>query len=319
MQRPAKPDSVNLYEVLGIERTATQDEIRQAYKQLAIKYHPDKNPAGAERFKEIARAYKILSDREQRLEYDSNKKRVSLSDLHKELSQQELREFVDDLMRSERDEEQKRREFERKREEEMRRRAEFDAAHPNFKMSSYGLADIGKGRSGGYSPTERLGSSTPGLSSAYEALQKQREAGLGRDAFFGKRESTPPTSNPSPPPEASAHDLERKYGVTGIGTEYKRKQLESYRSSRFAAPSPRTHLTREGLATTHFPLGPDGVPLADTQVLKSTYERFDYEDYVATVASRGVTRPDKEKLADAILSDALKDYSYSKVVSDVVA
>jgi molecular chaperone DnaJ len=61
------------YEVLGVSRTATDQEIKSAYRRLAVKYHPDKNPNDAsaeERFKEAAEAYGILSDGEQRRRYD---------------------------------------------------------------------------------------------------------------------------------------------------------------------------------------------------------------------------------------------------------
>ena len=61
------------YEVLAVNRTATDQEIKSAYRRLAIKYHPDKNPndAGAEeKFKEAAEAYSVLSDSEQRKRYD---------------------------------------------------------------------------------------------------------------------------------------------------------------------------------------------------------------------------------------------------------
>jgi curved DNA-binding protein len=65
--------SSDLYAVLGVERTASRDEIQKAYKKLARQYHPDLNPGDAqaeERFKEIASAYRVLSDPERRANYD---------------------------------------------------------------------------------------------------------------------------------------------------------------------------------------------------------------------------------------------------------
>lgn len=61
------------YEVLGLNRSASKEEIKQAYRQLAMKWHPDRNPApdATDRFKEIAEAYAVLSDDTKRHAYDT--------------------------------------------------------------------------------------------------------------------------------------------------------------------------------------------------------------------------------------------------------
>ena len=62
----------DFYEVLGVDRTASAEEIKGAFRKLAMQYHPDRNDAkdAAERFKEIGEAYEILSDPEKRSRYD---------------------------------------------------------------------------------------------------------------------------------------------------------------------------------------------------------------------------------------------------------
>ena len=61
------------YEVLGVERQATDQQIKSAYRKLALEHHPDKNPgnpASEDRFKEAAEAYEILSDADKKAQYD---------------------------------------------------------------------------------------------------------------------------------------------------------------------------------------------------------------------------------------------------------
>src|SRR5262245_61935892 len=67
------PNKRDYYQVLGVARDASSDEIRKAYRQCALKYHPDRNPgdhSAEDKFKEATEAYTVLSDGNKRSQYD---------------------------------------------------------------------------------------------------------------------------------------------------------------------------------------------------------------------------------------------------------
>ncbi|GBF79447.1 DnaJ C-terminal domain-containing protein [Aphanothece sacrum] len=69
----ASTDFKDYYALLGVSKSATVEEIKKAFRKLAVKHHPDRNPgdkAAEERFKEISEAYEVLSDKEKRQKYD---------------------------------------------------------------------------------------------------------------------------------------------------------------------------------------------------------------------------------------------------------
>src|SRR3979490_3077574 len=66
-------DYKDYYKTLGVSKTASADEIKKAYRKLAVKYHPDKNPGdkkAEEQFKELGEAYEVLCDAQKRAAYD---------------------------------------------------------------------------------------------------------------------------------------------------------------------------------------------------------------------------------------------------------
>ncbi len=81
--------SADYYQVLGLKKSASPDEIKRAYRKLAVKYHPDKNPGNKEaeeKFKEINEAYAVLSDPQKKAQYDQ----FGSAGFHQRFSQEDI-------------------------------------------------------------------------------------------------------------------------------------------------------------------------------------------------------------------------------------
>ena len=77
------------YNTLGVDKKASDDEIKKAYRKLAMKYHPDHSKgdkAAEEKFKKISEAYAVLSDKEKRQQYDT----FGSTDFHQRYSQEDI-------------------------------------------------------------------------------------------------------------------------------------------------------------------------------------------------------------------------------------
>ena len=86
----------NYYEILGVSKNATADEIKKAYRTLAFKYHPDRNQGNAaaeEKFKQISAAYDVLGDESKRRQYDMGSYSDSYSTAGSQSQQQYQRQY----------------------------------------------------------------------------------------------------------------------------------------------------------------------------------------------------------------------------------
>ncbi|MEE4313921.1 MAG: DnaJ domain-containing protein, partial [Desulfofustis sp.] len=91
---------MDYYETLGVPKSATAEQIKKAYRKLALKYHPDKNNGNKEsenKFKQISEAYAVLSDTEKRRQYDT----YGSAGFHQRYTQEDIfRNFdINDILR----------------------------------------------------------------------------------------------------------------------------------------------------------------------------------------------------------------------------
>ena len=99
-KKPAAPADTRLYDALGVDPSASSDDIKKAYRKLAMKYHPDKNigdDKASELFKSISEAYTILMDAEKRKFYDSTGE-VDDYEMRPEEFKEQFQEMMAELM-----------------------------------------------------------------------------------------------------------------------------------------------------------------------------------------------------------------------------
>lgn len=317
-------DNQKLYTLLGVERTATAHEIKKAYHKLAVKYHPDKNPDGGEMFKQVSFAYNILSDADQRRMYDSKtlkkhisseaKQRDPAMDPNVELEGEDLRKFVEKLHSEQMENLRKKAEFERRRDEEYKRRAEFDAAHPDFKLTSPvspldGMS-AGKKNVSFASSTSSSTTSTPtttpaGRTSADMLAALHARMKKTEDALNGNHNNSENISASSeggnyyaPPSFAARQAMMDKFrterSATGMAT---------------AVVDPKTKETLQQAAQKHkYDFVKEQSKDAYQYEVETVMKRkdFDYQDFVVRRYHDGGV------VKDAILADALGKYDPTK-------
>ena len=292
-------DNKKLYEVLGVAPTATEMEIKRAYYKLAVLYHPDKNPDGADKFKEISFANGILCDPEQRRMYDAKTLRNHVEgrareynpmmDPNVELSGEDLRSFVESLRKTQKDDEQRRREFAKKREEEVSRQAEFDQKNPGFRMAKIDVTTAAAAHMESFQSHQRT---TADMMRALDELHSNK------------------CSSSTNPHEV---DLESLRGggssdsaSSSAAASLKAKMLSEFRNTRRSQGHSTTEdLTRGVTEEEEKKFGfVKPVPSYAKTVKKvlSTRSHFDYTTFVRKdIVDGGV-------LTEAILADALGDY-----------
>nr|CCC96176.1 unnamed protein product [Trypanosoma congolense IL3000] len=296
-----------LYEVLGVSRTATDAEIRRAYHKLAVMYHPDKNPDGAELFKEISFAHSILSDAAQRQMYDDQRLRLHIEgqarmydpmmDPNVELTAEELRLFVERKRKEEEEKQKDRSQFAKQREEEMKRRAEYDARNPTFKYEYERIREHAREES---VQRASAASAMRHLTTAeiMQQLEMKRQESLGHAASH--TEGGDPAGMNSIKPGSTASSV-------------KRSMLNDFRSRHDCAQTATNSLTTRTQSSSQdsrldfVKKDNDKSYMCEMEELIGKYSNFDYRDFVekGIVDGGGV-------MEAAILADALGNYDRSR-------
>lgn len=293
-------DNMSLYSALGISSTASESEIKRAYYKLSLQYHPDKNPDGADKFKEISFAHGILSDPEQRRMYDNKTLRTHIEgkaraydpmmDPNVELTSDQLRNFAERIRTEEQDQQQRKADFEKRKEEEMKRRQEYEQKNPNFKPMDIptSCATVES-----YKHQQKT---TADMMRALDELQGNHQRGT---AGMSELEALRHGNHPAAAPAASANSL-------------KAKMMSEFRSNRQANGKSTVEDVCLPEATTAAAAKKFGIPVPEAenaisykkkveQVIK-TRSDFDYTTFVRRELVDGGV------LGDAILADALAEY-----------
>lgn len=286
-------DNRKLYEVLGVVPTATTEDIKRAYKRLAILYHPDKNPEGADTFKEISFAHGILSDDEQRRMYDNKTLRKHIDgqakaydpamDPNVELTGEQLREFVERLRSDHSSEQTKRREFEERRQAELKRQEEYNMRNPNFRMPEI-----------------------PTVSATVTGFQAHQKTSAELLAKLEKMQAKP---------HQSTEDVIASYKTSSCAqpaastlSSVKSQMLNEYRKRKEGGQGPSTPVSASSrvLESSKYDFVRQSAaePSYSKQAKDAVQQRanFDYKTFVQReIVDGGVVK-------DAILADALGDY-----------
>ncbi|KAJ9457574.1 Protein psi1 [Diplonema papillatum] len=321
-------DSTALYDVLECSPSATQDEIKRAFRRLAVRYHPDKNPHGEEKFQELSFAYRILSNEDERRLYDASKLRPSEGrdprmNPDVELEGDALRDFISSLVREEEASAERRKNFASRKQTELDRRRQFDRENPGFRMPSIPAAAQVESTAAAL----MLKASHTDAHETAGSLAAGRSASQNHNFFFARSKPSsvyhdaPSTAN-GQRPSPFRRQYANAYGPHHSGSRPETSPAPPpYTTSPTPAPTANAFDAwwRTSCAAQKAPLGTKEAcarsfeALVKAEKCRKVYEgdvdkihqkaqAFDYKSYVEE-------HKHADLLNDAILSDALREYT----------